>query len=179
MVYKEVFRQARQDHLEVLFCDEDESDTKMFGYSFILQNLIDIKYFNKFVKIARQISFENQQVIRDIQDYLIVESLRSVGKEYFLNKHKASQKMKFYIDQRDTEEHQALKTLKPPLVWNYYQSQREQQKRFFSVDPFKEFPDLGYLNEELENLGNELLTYNPDDWGNFQTQLIKFFKHQN
>ena len=178
IVYKESFRKATQNNIDVLYCDHDLEDTKMFGYLFILQNLLSVDFFNRFVQLARQISFENEQVIRDIQDFFIVESLRSVGEEYFQDKQKASAKMKFFNDQKQKENLNASRTLRPPFVWNSYQSKIKQKVRFFSVDPFKQFPDLAFLNEELEIMGQNLLTHNSDDWNNFQNQLISFFNHQ-
>lgn len=176
LVYKEIFRRARQPHLEVLFCDRDQSDTKLFGYMFILQNLLSPAHFERFVRTARRIAFENQQVLRDVQDFLIVESLRSVGSEYFVNKQRASAKMEFFTDQKRREHKLALKTLRPPLVWN--QQSKESRNRLFSVQPFQDFPNLAFLEKDLADLGRELLVHNPRDWENFQTELIRFFRHQ-
>jgi hypothetical protein len=164
--------------LEVLFCDQDSADTDVFGYLYILKNLLDMKHFNHFVKLARMISFENEEIIRDIQDFLIVQSLRSVGKEYFENKEKASDKMKFFTDMKNQEKAQALQVLKPPFVWNFYKSKAKQKRRFYSVNPFKEFGHLKFLEEELAFLGRELVEYNVEEWSNFQNQLIRFFNNQ-
>lgn len=178
LVYKETFRQARHANVELLFCDQDSLDTELFGYMFILQNLLNMENFNRFVEVARMLSFENDEILRDVQDFLIVQSLRSVGKEYFINKDKASSKMKFFMDQNNKENREALGILKPPFVWNFYRAQVEQKKRFFSANPFKEFKHLEFLEKELGIMGEDLKNHNKEDWGNFQLQIIKFFNNQ-
>ena len=160
----------------MLFCDRDESDTKLFGYMFILQDLLGPDHFDRFVRSARQIAFENAQVLQDVQDFLIVESLRSVGSEYFADKDTASAKMEFLINQIRREQRLALKTLRPPLVWSHQSI--GQRERLFSVRPFEDFPQLAFLKQDLTDLGRELLTFNSDEWENFQQQLIQFFRHQ-
>lgn len=50
--------------------------------------------------------------------------------------------------------------------------------RYFSVNPFQEYNNLGDLEKTLDVLGKELTTFNALDWENFRDRLIEFFQAQ-
>lgn len=174
-LYKENFTKAFVNDQILTYCDEDQNETDLYGYSFILKNLISEDHYIKFVQISRKLSFENPKILKFIQDYFLVDSLRSIGKEYMIDPEKSSKKMVYLNDQIDKENEKY--TLQPPNVWGYVDN--KPNDLFFSMNPFEKFTNLAYLKDFLDEMSSEIQNHNQPLWENFVDRNIEFFQLSN
>lgn len=129
IIIRETFRKAIKDNEVITFCDSDPSDTELHGYLFILQNLISPERLIEFITAARKLTFLHNRVLSDIEDFLITDSLRSIGSDYLKDKTKAGLKMKFLSEKSNDEKNRALRAMQPPNVWNYVEVDNLEKKR--------------------------------------------------
>ncbi len=119
----------------------------------------------------------NPALINDLQDFIIIQCMKSKGENYIKNRSKAIEKMNALNELINQELQSNILEKRPPNLWNNPQTLLEDhQMRFSSEMLFKKSNrDLLDLFKFIEDYSVVIRSTNPEKWNLLIDSVIDIF----
>ena len=199
-------RMSDEANVDLLFMSEEqlrqhleEAERKRFGRYWIWDGYFNEKNQQKWLNTAEALKHVNDQVIEDIEDYILLEAFKPLKedkvqklidedqKERIANEKKLRKKGADEYFKQATEDQVKRKqfdSMRPPLVWNFFQDASEEKIPHVlraNACPQKCYEDgrIEEIQENINLIGYDLLKCEEDKWKILVKHTMEVFRNLN
>jgi hypothetical protein len=168
------------DAIRLLRIDDNHiDDLKNLGRLFLWPDLLPSESHDTFAKLSRKLKSINISLIKDLQDYIIVQGMLAVGEDYISDRENAKIKMSFLKNKAKEEIDLKIPQLKPPFIWNTPHSIKNEHNLSFSIDIFsKDYQDKDLIEiyYQIEKYADTICCYKKEEWNFLLESVLKIFE---